>query len=57
MTAAAVIAVMCVAWAMGYIPRFAKFSNWGFGSDWDCTYPGKGDPVCIKRPPVTIRRA
>lgn len=24
--------------------------NWGFGPDWQCTYPGHGEPVCIKRP-------
>jgi hypothetical protein len=22
----------------------------GLGPDWDCTYPGKGDPVCVKKP-------
>lgn len=21
----------------------------GFGPDWSCTYPGKGDPVCVKK--------
>jgi hypothetical protein len=21
-----------------------------FGPEWDCTYVGKGDPVCVKRP-------
>jgi hypothetical protein len=26
-------------------------ANFGFGPDWDCTDVGKGDPVCIKRPP------
>ena len=23
-------------------------SNAGFGPGWHCTYPGKGDPICIK---------
>jgi hypothetical protein len=23
--------------------------NDGFGPDWDCTKPGSGDPVCIKK--------
>lgn len=27
-------------------------SNLGFGPDWDCTRVGKGDPVCVKRPPA-----
>jgi hypothetical protein len=25
-------------------------SNNGLGPDWDCTRPGWGDPVCIKKP-------
>jgi len=24
--------------------------NFGFGSDWQCTYPGRGGPVCIQEP-------
>ena len=24
--------------------------NDGFGPDWDCTNPGSGGPVCIKKP-------
>jgi hypothetical protein len=24
--------------------------NDGFGPDWNCTHPGSGDPVCIKKP-------
>jgi hypothetical protein len=28
-------------------------TNGGFGPEWTCTYPGKGDPVCIKRPEKT----
>jgi hypothetical protein len=24
-----------------------------FGPEWDCTYVGKGDPVCVKRPAAT----
>ena len=23
--------------------------NYGFGNDWVCSYPGRGDPVCVKR--------
>ena len=22
------------------------------GPDWTCTYPGKGDPVCVKKSPT-----
>jgi hypothetical protein len=24
-------------------------ANRGFGPDWDCTYPGYGEPICVKR--------
>jgi hypothetical protein len=23
--------------------------NFGFGAEWSCSYPGKGDPVCVKK--------
>jgi hypothetical protein len=26
--------------------------GWGFGPDWNCSYPGQGEPVCIKRSPA-----
>jgi len=26
-------------------------TNWGFGTDWRCSFPGRGDPVCVKTPP------
>jgi hypothetical protein len=32
-------------------------TGWGFGPEWDCTYPGKGDPVCIKRTPADAKNA
>jgi hypothetical protein len=25
-------------------------ANWGFGPEWQCLWPGKGGPVCIKHP-------
>jgi hypothetical protein len=37
------------------LPGFLSFNLVGtkanFGPDWACTYPGKGDPVCLKKPP------
>lgn len=30
--------------------NFGRAGNWGFGPDWECSYPGKGDPVCVKKP-------
>jgi hypothetical protein len=29
---------------------FPVFENRGFGPDWECSNPGKGDPVCVKKP-------
>jgi hypothetical protein len=31
--------------------RWPQQTNAGFGPGWHCTYPGKGDPVCVKDPP------
>ncbi len=25
-------------------------AHWGFGPDWQCSYAGQGDPVCVKQP-------
>jgi hypothetical protein len=27
----------------------AKGTDVGFGPGWECTYPGKGDPICVKK--------
>jgi len=29
---------------------FPVFGSRGFGPDWECSNPGKGDPVCVKKP-------
>jgi hypothetical protein len=53
--AAIIIAVAILA---AFLVLFIAFPNagWrahlGFGPNWDCTYPGKGDPVCIRRAPA-----
>lgn len=39
------IAACSALWGAGYLKQFWNF---GFGPDWQCTYPGKGEPVCIK---------
>jgi hypothetical protein len=38
-------------WVM--IPDMGKKTNWGFGPDWECSNPGNGDPVRVKRPAKT----
>jgi hypothetical protein len=30
----------------------SPYSNQGFGPGWECTNPGMGDSVCIKKPQV-----
>lgn len=29
-------------------PLFPPRANFGFGPDWQCTYPGRGEPICVK---------
>jgi len=31
-------------------PRFDRTGNWRFGPGWECSYPGDGEPVCVKKP-------
>jgi hypothetical protein len=38
------------------VPNLAQKWNNGFGTDWDCTSVGKGDPVCIKKPPAAFEK-
>jgi hypothetical protein len=48
----AAIAVIAAIFVLNKSPRSDRMTNWGFGPDWQCTHPGKGDPVCIKKPPT-----
>ncbi len=49
---AAILAVLAVAYL-----RFPMFSwlgyDVGLGPDWDCSHPGKGEAVCVKKPAPT----
>jgi hypothetical protein len=49
---AAILAVVVVAVVKfpNFAYNFGSTGNWGFGPDWECSYPGKGDPVCVKKP-------
>jgi hypothetical protein len=31
-------------------PNLSRTGSLRFGPDWECTYPGKGEPVCVKKP-------
>jgi hypothetical protein len=52
---AAVLVILAIGGAL--IFAFIKYpygaANRGFGPEWDCTQPGSGDPVCLKRAPAT----
>jgi hypothetical protein len=51
------VAVLVVSALLVFVelPGFLNFNIVGtranLGPDWTCTYPGKGDPVCIKKQP------
>jgi len=54
---AAVIVIAILLFVFTRYPHFGGLqSNKGFGPEWDCTYPGQGDPVCIKKPPANSSR-
>jgi hypothetical protein len=42
------LAIVLVASLVG--PDIRRKVNFGFGPEWDCFYPGKGDPICVKNP-------
>ena len=50
---AALILVVAILVGVAVLPRKPPSSTngaaWGFGPEWECSYPGDGDPVCIKR--------
>ncbi len=43
--AAVIVGVLLLAFV-----EFPPSRQAGFGPDWNCTYPGKGDPICTKKP-------
>ena len=44
---AAVVAVIAGFLALTFLPY--RSPNFGFGPDWDCSNPGKGESICVKR--------
>ena len=32
-------------------PMVLAKTNYGFGPEWDCSYPGGGGPMCVKHAP------
>jgi hypothetical protein len=51
----AALLVVGVAVAFVGLPGFLRpnlmGTKAGFGPEWTCSYPGKGDPVCVKKSP------
>jgi hypothetical protein len=52
-----VVAIFLLAAFMGIaviavvmFPHLSRTGSLRFGPDWECTYPGKGEPVCVKKP-------
>jgi hypothetical protein len=40
---------------LAYLARvyWGDVPNWGFGPEWECTNPGQGEPVCVRRRSAT----
>ncbi len=58
---ASIFAIIVIAGAMVFI--FARYPqvgglrpNTSFGPDWNCVYPGQGDPVCTRKLPANPAR-
>jgi hypothetical protein len=45
--ALAIVAIVAGFLVLSMLPY--RSPNFGFGPGWDCTRPGQGDPVCVKR--------
>ncbi|HVT51516.1 MAG TPA: hypothetical protein VHE77_08110 [Dongiaceae bacterium] len=47
-----IVAALLAAFAAAVALRIPfNGGNGGFGPDWNCSYAGQGDPVCIKKSP------
>jgi hypothetical protein len=44
---AMVAAIVAGFLALTYLPY--RSPNFGFGPEWDCTNPGNGESICVKR--------
>ena len=38
-------------------PNLDRKTNDGFGPEWDCTNPGDGGPICVKKQPAQRKNA
>jgi len=49
-TAVLLLAAILVIMLVAFVELPVLTGNWGFGPDWECSNPGKGGPVCLKKP-------
>jgi hypothetical protein len=50
----AVILIIVVALIASVMtPIIGSRMNYGFGPEWNCAWPGKGGPICVKHPAPT----
>lgn len=47
----AVIIVGALVFILAEYPKGMWHANAGFGPEWHCTYPGQGDPICLRKQP------
>jgi hypothetical protein len=52
LTAIVIVGGLLVVWVMWLNVR--AVTNLGFGPEWTCSNPGKGGPVCVKRPAKAV---
>jgi hypothetical protein len=53
LVSAAILVIVAIALAKAP-PYFGRTGNFGFGPDWGCSYPGDGEPVCVKKPAPSV---
>jgi hypothetical protein len=53
----AIALLAAVAYFFLAFPSFGRQTNDGFGPEWDCTNPGDGGPICVKKQSAQTRSA
>jgi hypothetical protein len=48
-TAVLLLAAILVMMLVAFVDLRGLTGSWGFGPDWECSNPGKGGPVCLKK--------
>jgi hypothetical protein len=48
----AIVLLAALAFLFVVFPNLGQQTNEGFGPEWDCTNPGQGGPICVKKQPI-----